>query len=122
MVRGEGIAAQKQRKHKIGLFDDLLAIQIEVRDVQQQRVLLGRGRAEVPWEVLGEPLRLRVDLEGVVVRDEHRRGGVPPARRILGPRPQLGGRSGVAVSGRSVVAVMVSRCPLWISLPAHRWS
>jgi hypothetical protein len=34
------------REHEISLFDDLLAIQVEVTEVQQQRVLLGRGRAE----------------------------------------------------------------------------
>ena len=30
-----------QREHEIGLLDDLLAVEVEVGEMQQQRILLG---------------------------------------------------------------------------------
>ena len=87
----ERVAAQVHRQHEVGLLDDLLAVQVEVGEVQQQRVLLGRGALEVPDLVLGEALGLRVDAELVVVGDEHRLGGVAPAGGLLVVDAELGG-------------------------------
>ena len=41
LLVAEGVAAQVQREHQIGLLDDLLAVEVEVGEVQQQRILLG---------------------------------------------------------------------------------
>ena len=43
LLGGERVASQLHREHEVGLLDDLLAIKIEVRKVQQQWVLIGRG-------------------------------------------------------------------------------
>ena len=48
LLVAEGVTAQMQRQHEVGLLDDLLAIQVEVGEVQQQRILLGRGGVESP--------------------------------------------------------------------------
>ena len=48
LLVGERVAAAVQREHEVGLLDDLLAVELEVREVQQQRVLVGRGALEVP--------------------------------------------------------------------------
>ena len=56
LLEREGVAPQVHRQHEVGLLDDLLAVEVEVREVEQQRVLVGRRRLEVPVRVLGEPL------------------------------------------------------------------
>ena len=43
-------------QNEICLLDDLLAVELEVREVQQQRVLVARGVLEVPDLVIGEAL------------------------------------------------------------------
>ena len=48
LLVGEGVAAQVQREHEVGLLDDLLAVEVEVREVQQQRVLVGLGARRSP--------------------------------------------------------------------------
>src|SRR4029078_5050140 len=48
LLRGECIGAPVHGQHQVGLFDHLFAIQIEIRVVQQQRVLAGSGGGEVP--------------------------------------------------------------------------
>ena len=64
LLVGEGVAAQVHRQHEVGLLDDLLAVQVEVREVQQQRVLRRRGVASKSHGcVLGEALGLRVHAE-----------------------------------------------------------
>jgi len=50
-------------QHEVGLLDDLLAVEVEVGEVQQQRVPLDGGAGEVPGLVAGEAVRLRVDAE-----------------------------------------------------------
>ena len=48
LLVGERVAAQEQREHEVGLLDHLLAVELQVRVVRVQRiVLLGRAR-EVP--------------------------------------------------------------------------
>ena len=42
LLGGEAVAAQQQREHEVGLLDHLRAVELEVRDVQQQRVLEAR--------------------------------------------------------------------------------
>ncbi len=76
-------------QHQVGLLDHLLAVEVEVRVVQQQRVALLGGVVEVPDRVLGEPLVLRVHPETPVVRHHHRLGRVPPAGRLFGADPEL---------------------------------
>ena len=41
LLGGEVLAGEEQGHHEVGLFDDLLAIQVEVRVMQQQRVVSG---------------------------------------------------------------------------------
>jgi hypothetical protein len=48
LLRGERVAPQVEREHEVGLLDHLLAIELEVREVQQQRVLVVGGALEVP--------------------------------------------------------------------------
>lgn len=45
-----------------GLLDDLLAIRVEGREVEKQRILVWRRVVEVPQLVIGEALSLRVDV------------------------------------------------------------
>jgi hypothetical protein len=49
------------REHEVGLLDDLPAVEIEVREVEEERVLVGFGVREVPHVVVGELARLLVD-------------------------------------------------------------
>jgi len=83
LVVGEGVASQMHGEHEVGLVDHLLAIEVEVREVEQERVLVGRGGAEVPDLVTGEGLRLGVDAERIVVGDAHRSRRVPPRSHLL---------------------------------------
>ena len=48
LLVGERVAADVQREHEVGLLDDLLAVEVEVGEVQEQRVLVGRRVLEVP--------------------------------------------------------------------------
>jgi hypothetical protein len=59
------------REYEIRLLYDLLAVQLEVRDVQEQRILLGSRLLEAPDLVLGEALGLEVHAEVLVKRHEH---------------------------------------------------
>jgi len=55
---GERVRPQLHGEDQVGLLDHLFAVQVEVGEVQQQRVLV-RGRAdEVPCVVTGEALGL----------------------------------------------------------------
>ena len=99
LLVGEGIAARVQREHEVGLLHDLLAVQVEVGIVEQQRVLRGVGAGEVPGLMVGEALRLRVDPEGLVPRDDHVLGRVPPCRRLLEVGTESGGVPRMAPDG-----------------------
>jgi hypothetical protein len=82
-------------QHQVRLLDHLLAVEVEV---QQQRVALRRRGREVPLGVLGEPLRLRVHVEHVVVGDDQLLGRLLPGAHLLGGDPEsLGHQVGVDV-------------------------
>ena len=86
LLIGERVAAQVHRQDQIGLLDDLLAVELEVREVQKQRIALGRGGLEIPAVILEKAVRLRMQPEVVVVRDDdrswrHRASWRPPPRR-----------------------------------------
>ena len=66
--------------------------------MQQQWILFGPRRVEVPDLVLGERFRLGVNTARVVVRDQHRVGRVTPASGLLGVDAQLGGAIGIALN------------------------
>src|SRR3712207_9447679 len=70
LLVGEGVPAQVQGHHQVGLLEHLLAVDVEVGEVQQQRVLVGPSALEVPLRVLREPLGLLVHA-----RSEERRVG-----------------------------------------------
>ena len=95
----ERVSAQVQGEHEVGLLDHLLAVEVDVGEVQQQRVLLGRGVLEVPRLVLGEALGLGVDAQLLVEGDQHRLRGVAPGGRLLRVDAELGGPVGVAFDG-----------------------
>ena len=80
------------------MFDDLLAVEVEVGEVQEQRVLVGCGCAEVPDLMHRETLGLGVHAERGLIGDEHRRGCVPPSGRFLGVDAEVSCR--VRVAGR----------------------
>ena len=81
----EGVAAQVQRQHQVRLLDHLLAVQLEVGEVQQQRVLARLRVLEVPELVLGEALGLWVHPARLVVGDEHAlRRGAPVVHLVRG--------------------------------------
>ena len=54
LLWGEGVTSQVHGQDEVGLLDHLLAIELEVRVVQQQRVVLRRRPLEVPLAVVGE--------------------------------------------------------------------
>ena len=80
----ESVAAQVHSEDEIGLLDDLLAIEVKVREVQEQRVLVRRGVSEVPHLVFGKVLVLRGHPEVLVVRDEHLLGCLAPTGGLFG--------------------------------------
>ena len=51
LLTGEGVTADEQGQHQVGLLDDLLAVQIEVGVMQEQVVVVGRRVLEVPYLV-----------------------------------------------------------------------
>jgi hypothetical protein len=67
--------------------------------VEQERVVLGRGRVEVPLLVFREPLGLRVNAERLVVGDEDRLRRATPAGDFVVIDP-----SGRARFGRRSIA------------------
>jgi hypothetical protein len=84
-------------QHQVGLLDHLFAIEVEVRVVEQQRVVLGRSAREVPLLIAGEALHLRVHAELVVVGKVHGGGRAPPGRGLLVVDAQPPGPLGVPV-------------------------
>ena len=48
LLGGERVAAQVHRQHEVGLLDHLLAVEVEVREVQQQRVARRAACARSP--------------------------------------------------------------------------
>ena len=95
----ECVAAQVQGQDEVGLLDHLLAVQVEVGKVQEQRVLLGRGVHEVPGLVSGKRFGLGMDAQCFVVGDEYGVGGVAPGGRLLQVDVELRGAIPVAFGG-----------------------
>src|SRR6266542_1853441 len=99
LLVGEGVAAPVQREDEVGLLDDLFAVELEVGEVQEQRVALGGGGGEVPALVLGEALRLRVHAARLVPREKHVAGGGPPGGGFFSVDGELRGAMRVAGDG-----------------------
>src|SRR5207237_6798029 len=95
------MATQMHGQHQVGLLDDLLAVEIEVGNVQQERVVLFRRGREVPYPVFGEGVVLRVDSQLVIVRDEYRSRRVSPRRHLVVPNSQSSSALMVPSSGLS---------------------
>src|SRR5207249_5841553 len=83
LLKREPVPEPVQGENEVRLPDHLLAVEVEVGEVKEQRVLLRLGVGEVPDLVARETLRLRMDAEGLVPRNHHRSGGVSPGRRLL---------------------------------------
>jgi hypothetical protein len=67
-----------EREDEVGLLDDLLAVELELGEVQEQRVAVDGSSGEVPPLVLSKAFRLWVHTELRVPRQEHlARGGLP---------------------------------------------
>ena len=94
LLLGEGVRPHVHGQHQVRLLDDLLAVELEVRVVQQQRVVVLGCVLKVPPGVIGEALVLRVDVEALVKRDVHRGRRVPPGGRLLSRHTQGFGRAG----------------------------
>src|SRR5438067_11790954 len=60
LLGAEGVATKVHREHQVGLLDDLSSIQLEIRRVKQQRILIWWSRGEVPLLVVGEAFGLLV--------------------------------------------------------------
>jgi hypothetical protein len=88
-VKASGCTLHGQ--HQIRLFDHLLAVKVEVGEVQQQRVLLSTVVGEVPDLVAGEPVGLGVHSQRLVVRNDHARGRLPPAGHLFVVDAKLAG-------------------------------
>src|SRR4051812_34596103 len=99
LLLAERVAAPVQRENEVGLLDDLHAIEIEVREVEQERVLVGFRAVKVPALVRGEAFRLGVHTERLVPGDDNIVRSVPPARGFLEVGSERGGMTGVAGDG-----------------------
>src|SRR5882672_4540872 len=84
LLVGECVPSEMHRQHEVCLLDDLLAIEVEVGEVKEERVLVGLGPAEIPALVVGESARLLVDLERLVVGDEHLIRRLAPGLHLRG--------------------------------------
>jgi hypothetical protein len=96
-----------QCENEVGLLDDLLAVEVEVREVEQERVLIGLGVVKVPALVRGEALRLWVHAERLVPGNDDVVRRVPPARGFLEVRAECGGATGVAGDGGGGAQVLL---------------
>ena len=96
LFRVELVRTQVHRQHQVGLFGDLLAVEVEVRHVLEQRVLVRTRVLEVPDLVIGETFGLRVHAEPFVVGNAHRCCGRPPVGQLRLVGGQRRGDVGVA--------------------------
>jgi hypothetical protein len=95
----EGVPAPVHGHHQVGLLDHLLAVELEVRVVQQQRILVRRRVLEVPGLVLQEVLILRVQAALLVVGHVHGIGRPLPFAALRFIHPQARGRLRVPGGG-----------------------
>ncbi len=101
VLSAEGIAPQVHGQHQVGLLDDLLAVDLEVGKVQEQRVRRARRPLEVPLRVVGEARGLRVHPDAFVVRLHHCVGSADPQRDLLVADVEAFGDARLALGGRS---------------------
>ena len=87
------------RQDQVGLFNHLLAVEVEVGEVEEQRVLVGPGVGEVPVLVIGELARLFVDPQVGLVWDVDARRGLAPGLDLCRGDLQSPGDSRVAAGG-----------------------
>src|SRR5437588_2340657 len=97
LLWSERVAAQVHRQDKVGLLDDLLAIEIKVREVQQQGVLLRSSACEVPHLVFSKGFVLWGHSEALVVRDEHLLGCLAPTGGLFGVHAERACLPGMAL-------------------------
>jgi hypothetical protein len=83
LILREAVAALPQGHYEVGLLDHLLAVEVEVVEVQEQWVPVGRRVLEVPDLMREEVLVLRMDPERRVVGQRHRVGGASPAVHLF---------------------------------------
>jgi hypothetical protein len=99
LVRAGVVAGEVGGQHDVRLLDDLVAVELERVEVEQERVLAGRRRREVPSLALEEAAVLEHDPEGRVAQDVHGGGGAAPCLDLpagQAGRPDQGGeRRGV---------------------------
>ncbi len=85
------------REDEISLLDDLLAIEVKVREVQEQGVLVRRGAGKVPYLVLSKGLGLRGHSQALVVGDEHLLSRLAPTGGLVGVHAQSACLLGMAL-------------------------
>jgi hypothetical protein len=84
LLVGEGVAAQEQREHEVGLLDHLLAVELQVGEERVQGVPVLGGAGEVPAWLVEEAGALRVHAELLVIGHEHRVGRPLPLHHLVG--------------------------------------
>ncbi len=80
---GELVAQEEHRQHDVGLLEDLVAVDHQRVVVKQQRIVIGRGRLEVPDLTLEELRVLRVDPPLLVVGHVHGLRRSAPAEDLV---------------------------------------
>ncbi len=93
----ERITAQVQGEHQVGLLDDLLAVQLEIGMVQEERVVAGGRVGEIPAFVIGEVAVLGVHTQLLVVGHVHGIGGRTPGGDLRCRDAQFRGDRAVAL-------------------------
>ena len=92
----ERIATQMHREDEVGLLDNLLAIEVKVREVQEQGVLVRRDVGEIPDLVFGKGFVLRGYPESHIIWDEHLLGCLAPAGCLSVLYAECAGLLGIA--------------------------
>ena len=89
LLEFEILAARIEREDKVGLLDHLARVEREVREVQQQRILIRARGIEVPPAVASETLGLCRHAQFHVERDRHCVGGTAPPNDLVVVDAQL---------------------------------
>src|ERR1700730_2510206 len=82
---GESITAQEHCQDEVSLLDDLLSVEIEIMEMQEERVLLWFRFPEVPVLMLGELPRLFVDAQRLVIRNQDALSNPSPGFALSAP-------------------------------------
>src|SRR6266487_1942264 len=97
LLRRESLTAQMHRKNEIGMLEDLLAIEVKVRGMQEQRVLVRSGASEIPHLVFGKGLGLRSYSKALIVRHKHLISSIAPTGDLFGIYTQCVCHRGMAL-------------------------